>query len=76
VLAKLQGGPQTVGQLKDHALVETLYRPPHARVVIQGLLRDGTVQRDPARGNLTDATLIRLAAGTPAIEELQPATLF
>jgi three-Cys-motif partner protein len=76
LLAKLDDGPRTLAQLKDYALVETVYRPPHARTVVQQLLRQGTLQRDPARGHLTDATMIRHADPTPDREAPPPATLF
>jgi three-Cys-motif partner protein len=67
LLAELRQEPRTLGQLKDHALIDTVYRPPHARTAVQQLLKRGGVQRDPANGHLTDATLIRIA------EQAQPA---
>ncbi len=75
LLAELRSGPRTLAQLKDHALVETVYRPPHARTAVQRLLEQGIIQRDPARGHMTDATVIRLAERTPATEA-EPARLF
>lgn len=59
LLADLGRGPRTLADLKDHALVETVYRPPHARKVVHELLRQGAIERDPHRGHLTDATLIK-----------------
>jgi hypothetical protein len=56
LLAELGRGPRTLAVLKDHALTETVYRPPHARTVVQNLLRRGAIDRDPPRGHLTDAT--------------------
>jgi len=76
LLAVLGRGPRTLAQLKDHALVETVYRPPHARMVVQKLLRQGALKREPLRGHLTNGTLIRLCEPEPALEASQPATLF
>jgi hypothetical protein len=76
LLAVLGRGPRTLAELKDHAVVETVYRPPHARKVAQKLLRQGAVERGPVRGQLTDATLIRLCERKPVGEASQPATLF
>jgi three-Cys-motif partner protein len=72
LLAELSHGPQPLALLKEHTLVETVYRPPHARTVVQELLRQGAVQRDPERGHLTDATVIRLAEPTTAGQAAQP----
>jgi hypothetical protein len=47
LLAVLGRGPRTLAELKDHALVETVYRPPHARMVVQTLLKQGAVEREP-----------------------------
>ena len=74
VLSELLNGPRTLSQLKDHALFETIYRPPHARTVVQDLLRRGTVQRKPVRGHLTDATVIELPG--PAEPDVSELTLF
>ena len=76
LLAALGRGPRTLAELKDHALVETVYRPAHARKVVHKLLRQGAVERSPAGGHLTDATLIRLAETKPIGEASRPATLF
>jgi three-Cys-motif partner protein len=76
LLAELDHRPMTLAELKDHALVETVYRAPHARTVVQRLLKQGAVQRDPVRGPLSDATVIRYAERTPDREVQQPATLF
>jgi three-Cys-motif partner protein len=72
LLAELSHGPRTLALLKEHTLVETVYRPPHARTVVQELLRQGAVQRDPERGHLTDATVIRVAEPTTAGQAAQP----
>jgi hypothetical protein len=61
LVAELGRGPRTLAVLKDHALTETVYRPPHARTVVQDLLRRGAIDRESPRGHLTDGTLIRLA---------------
>lgn len=76
LLAELSQGPRTLAGLKDHALVETVYRPPHARTIVQKLLRQGTLQRIPSRGHLTDATLIKRAERVPPSEGWQQPTLF
>jgi three-Cys-motif partner protein len=72
LLAELSHGPRTLAELKDYTLVETVYRPPHARSVVQELLQQPAVQRDPERGRLTDATVIRLAEPTAAGRAVQP----
>jgi hypothetical protein len=59
-LAELGHGLRTLADLKDHTLVETVYRPAHARKAVRKLLQQGAAERDPVRGHLTDATLIRL----------------
>ena len=76
LLAELDDRPMTLAQLKDHALVETVYRPPHVRTIVQRLLRQGAVQRDPVRGHLSDATVIRHSQRTPDRQVQHPATLF
>jgi hypothetical protein len=76
LFAVLGRGPRTLAELKDHALVETVYRPPHARMAVQKLLQQGAVERDPIRGHLANATLIRLCEPEPAHEASQPPTLF
>jgi three-Cys-motif partner protein len=76
LLAELDHRPMTLAQLKDHALVETVYRAPHARTVMQRLLKQGVVQRDPVGGHLSDATVIRHGERTPDSEVQHPATLF
>jgi hypothetical protein len=44
--------------------------------IVQELLRQGTIQRIPPRGHLTDVTVIRLAEQTGIPEATQPAALF
>lgn len=60
LLAELATGDRTVRQLKEHALLETVYRPPHVRHALPDLVGRQLVTRDPERGQLTDATTIRI----------------
>lgn len=76
LLAELAHGPRTLAQLKHHALVETVYRPPHARAAVFKLLKQGAVLRDPVRGHLADSTTIRLPDGELAQGQVSQLTLF
>jgi three-Cys-motif partner protein len=60
ILAELALGDRTVGRLKEHALLETVYRPPHVRPALADLLSQQLVTRAPERGQLRDATMIRI----------------
>lgn len=63
LLARLAaaGEPQTVNQLREFALTRTLYRPADVPRALSPLLARGALAREPERGRLTGATLLRLA---------------
>lgn len=52
-------GEVTLQELKDHALLSTIYRPPHATRAITELSDGGEVELVPARGH--DKTIVRPA---------------
>jgi hypothetical protein len=58
-LRLLGDGEYTVAQLREHALLETVYRPPHATSAVRVMLKQGLVERKPATGAVTKATLLR-----------------
>jgi hypothetical protein len=53
-------GPDTVAQLREYALSNTLYRAADVNRALQPLLAAGQVIREPERGRLTPQTLIKL----------------
>jgi three-Cys-motif partner protein len=59
ILRVLDDGERTVAQLQEHALLETVYRPPHARSAIIAMLKHGLVERQPPTGQVTRATRVR-----------------
>lgn len=62
LLARLaDGAPQTVNELREFALTRTLYRPADVNRALTPLLARGALAREPERGRLTGATLVRLA---------------
>jgi hypothetical protein len=62
LLARLaEGAPQTVNELREFALTRTLYRPADVNRALTPLLARGALTREPERGRLTGATLVRLA---------------
>jgi len=52
----------TLDQLRDYVLLQTVYRPAQTREVVKALLQQRAVDRTPARGQLSGATLVQLAA--------------
>jgi three-Cys-motif partner protein len=59
----------TLAQLQDHALLETIYRGPHATSALRSMLGQGLVERRPDVGQLTRNTSIRVtAAGRQCLE--------
>jgi three-Cys-motif partner protein len=62
LLAELLNGDRSVTQLRDHTLTETVYRGPHVRQALTAMLGSGIAERDPAGGQLTSATRIRITA--------------
>lgn len=62
LLAHLAGvGARTVTELREYALTRTLYRPADVARALAPLLSRGAVVREPERGRLTGATVVRLA---------------
>lgn len=59
ILRLLGDGERTVAQLQEHALLETVYRPPHARTAIIAMLKQGLVERQPPTGQVIKATRVR-----------------
>ncbi|WP_433498587.1 three-Cys-motif partner protein TcmP [Sphaerimonospora sp. CA-214678] len=66
ILDELAKGERTLEQLKEFALLETVYRPPHVTPVVKYLLERGIVVRHPTRGQLSGDKIIRLAPEEPA----------
>ncbi|MFC7650380.1 three-Cys-motif partner protein TcmP [Streptosporangium lutulentum] len=60
ILEELTKGERTLAQLREFALLETVYRPPQATTVVRDLLGRGLVERDPVRGQLSADKVIRL----------------
>ncbi len=76
VLAELSHCPRTLADLKDYAVRETVYRAAHGRKVVQNLLKQGAVQREPSGGQLTDVAMITLAPPPRLSEATEQPTLF
>jgi three-Cys-motif partner protein len=62
LLAKLDQSDQTVAELQDYALLETVHRKPHALAATREILREGLAERDPPAGQLSGATRIKISA--------------
>lgn len=59
LLARLAAdGGDTVAQLREYALSNTVYRPADVNRALQPMLAAGQVTREPQRGRLTPQTLI------------------
>jgi DNA-binding transcriptional ArsR family regulator len=52
-------GAETVAQLRQYALAETLYRPADVTRALAPLLAAGQITREPERGRLTPQTVVR-----------------
>lgn len=66
LLEVLTSGPRTLDDLREFALVETVYRPQQVRDVIQKLLSEQKITR-PSGGRLAGGSLLTLVtAGKPA----------
>ncbi|MDP9863906.1 MULTISPECIES: three-Cys-motif partner protein TcmP [Streptosporangium] len=65
LLAELSSRDHTLANLREYTLLETVYRPPHATAVVRQLLKDGSIERDPIQGQLSEKTLIRVAVPRP-----------
>jgi len=74
LLDLLADGPRTLDELREYALVETVYRPQQVRPVVQRLLSERrTTRRDG--GQLAGRSLLTLADGRAQPISEQP-TLF
>lgn len=51
-MRELAPGDRTLDSLREYALVETIYRPPHATSAVRALLRQGLAEREPSTGQL------------------------
>jgi hypothetical protein len=56
---------ETVAQLRQYALAETLYRPADVNRALAPLLAAGQITREPERGRLTPQTVVRSKAAGP-----------
>jgi three-Cys-motif partner protein len=67
----------TLADLQEHALLETVYRSPHATAAVRTMLAQGLIERHPpTTGQLTRTTRVRLAAaGRQRLTDSAP-TLF
>jgi three-Cys-motif partner protein len=62
ILTQLLNGPLTLAQLQDYALRETVYRGPHVTRALPQLITDRLAERNPAAGQLSKQTRIRITA--------------
>ncbi|XVQ85346.1 three-Cys-motif partner protein TcmP [Microbispora siamensis] len=60
ILEELSRGERTLAQLREFALLETVYRPPHVTPVVRYLLEQGIAERFPSGGQLSGDKIIRL----------------
>lgn len=59
LLAELaRRGPCTVGDLQEHTLLRTIYRPAEAMRVLQSAASAGAISREPEKGRLTPRTVV------------------
>jgi three-Cys-motif partner protein len=73
LLAQLAGGDQTVAQMQEHALMETVYRGPHVGRALPAMVREGLIERDPPGGQLSSTTHIKITArGRARLAEHHP----
>jgi three-Cys-motif partner protein len=59
ILQVLGDDELTVAQLQDHALLETVYRKPHATRAVKVIAGQGLIEREPRTGQVTKATRVR-----------------
>lgn len=59
ILARLEGGPRTMEELKRFALLETVFKETHVKPAVTSLRERGQVDVDAGRGH--DRTVVRLA---------------
>jgi three-Cys-motif partner protein len=63
LLNMLASGERTLADLQEHAVLETVYRGPHATAAVRTMLAQGLVERHPpGTGQLTRRTRVRLTA--------------
>lgn len=76
LLAELARGERTLAQLQDHALLETVYRGPHATKAAAGMLRGHLIEREPASGPVRKSTRFHITASGRLQLRNQPDPLF
>ena len=62
IVGELAQGDRTLESLREYALLETVYRPPHATSAVRSLFKQGLAEREPSTGQLTGTSRIRLTA--------------
>jgi three-Cys-motif partner protein len=60
IMHELASGDRTLDSLREYALLETVYRPPHATTAVRSLLQQGLAEREPPSGQLAGTSRIRL----------------
>jgi three-Cys-motif partner protein len=59
ILQVLGDGELTVAQLQEHALLETVYRRPHATSAVRAMAEQALIEREPPTGQVTKTTRVR-----------------
>jgi len=62
LLRELGSGERTLANLQEYALLETVYRGPHAIAAVRTMVDQGLAEREPHLGQITRAARIRLTA--------------
>ncbi len=75
LLAEL-GGERTLAQLQTHALLETVYRGPHATKATAGMLHDHLIERQPPTGPLRKITRLKITEAGRRHLHQPPGSLF
>ena len=77
LLHMLTSEQHTLADLQEHALLETVYRRPHATAAVRTMLTQGLIERHPpTTGQLTRTTRVRsTVAGRQRLTDSAP-TLF
>jgi three-Cys-motif partner protein len=77
LLAELSRGERTLSQLQDHALLETVYRGPHATKAATSMLGDKLISREPGSGPLRKTTRLCITThGRLHLQRHQPTLPF
>lgn len=72
IIRELASGDRTLDALREYALLETVYRPPHATTAVRSLLKQGLAEREPPAGQLAGTSRIRLTpSGSDQLTELR-----